>query len=73
MPELAGLLGRCRIGPATGPENLVMADAKQMADALVRERRGSSVAATAVLGGLALVAGLAVRAIQGGGLNKEEG
>ena len=45
-----------------------MADAKQMVDALVRERRGSSVAATAVLGGLALVAGLAVRAIQGGGL-----
>ena len=45
-----------------------MADAKQMVDALVRERRGSSIAATAVLGGLALVAGLAVRALQGGGL-----
>jgi uncharacterized membrane protein YebE (DUF533 family) len=43
-----------------------MADAKQMVDALVRERRASSIAATAVLGGLALVTGLAVRALQGG-------
>src|ERR1700712_5672788 len=66
MPEPAGSLGRCRIGPAIGPENLVMADAKQMVDALVRERRGSSIPATAVLGGLALVTGLAVRALQGG-------
>src|SRR4051794_35972729 len=66
MPELTGLLGRCRFDPAIGPENLVMAGAKQMVDALVRERRASSIAATAVLGGLALVAGLAVRALQGG-------
>lgn len=45
-----------------------MADAKLMVDAMVRERRAGSIAATAVLGGLALVAGLAVRAIRGGGL-----
>ncbi|WP_336491932.1 tellurite resistance TerB family protein [Methylobacterium nigriterrae] len=43
-----------------------MNDAKQMVDALVRERHASSIAATAVLGGLALVAGFAVRALQGG-------
>ena len=43
-----------------------MADAKQMVDALVRERRGSTIAATAALGGLALVVGLALKALQGG-------
>ena len=43
-----------------------MAHAKQMVDALVRERHASSIAATAVLGGLALVAGLAVRSLEGG-------
>ncbi len=40
-----------------------MADAKQIVDALVRSRRGGF-AATAALGGLALVAGLALRAVR---------
>ncbi|GJE15644.1 DUF533 domain-containing protein [Methylobacterium marchantiae] len=40
-----------------------MADARQIVDALVRSRR-SGIAATAALGGLALVAGLALRALR---------
>lgn len=40
-----------------------MADAKQIVDALVRARRGGF-AATAALGGLALIAGLAYRAVR---------
>jgi uncharacterized membrane protein YebE (DUF533 family) len=43
-----------------------MADAKNFVDALVRSRRGG-IAATAALGGLALVAGLAFRALRGEG------
>lgn len=42
-----------------------MAEAKQMVDALVRERRGSAIAATAILGGVSLIAGLAIRALSG--------
>ncbi len=41
-----------------------MVDAKPIVDALVRSRRGGLAAATA-LGGLALVAGLAARALRG--------
>ena len=44
-----------------------MADAKQMVDALVRDRQGGTIAATAVLGGVALVVGLALKALPGGG------
>jgi uncharacterized membrane protein YebE (DUF533 family) len=40
-----------------------MADARQIVDALVRSRKGG-IAATAALGGLALVAGLALRALR---------
>lgn len=40
-----------------------MADAKTMVDTLIRSRRGG-LAATAALGGLALVAGLAARALR---------
>ena len=40
-----------------------MADARQIVDALVRSRK-SGIAATAALGGLALVAGLALRALR---------
>ena len=43
-----------------------MVDAKPIVDALVRSRRSGIVAATA-LGGLALVAGLAARALRGAG------
>lgn len=42
-----------------------MAEAKQMLDALVRDRQGSGIAATAVLGGVALIAGLALKALVG--------
>ena len=42
-----------------------MAEAKQMVDALVRERRGSAIAATALLGGVSLIAGLALKALSG--------
>ena len=42
-----------------------MADAKKMVDALVRGRRGSAIATTAVLGGVALIVGLAVKALPG--------
>jgi uncharacterized membrane protein YebE (DUF533 family) len=38
-----------------------------MVDALVRDRRGSGIAATAVLGGVALIVGLALKALPGGG------
>lgn len=40
-----------------------MAEAKQMVDALVRDRQGSTIAATAALGGVALIVGLALRAL----------
>ncbi len=43
-----------------------MAEAKQMVDALVRSRQGSTIAATAVLGGVALIVGLALKALPGG-------
>lgn len=42
-----------------------MAEAKQMVDALVRDRQGSTIAATAALGGIALVVGLALKALPG--------
>jgi uncharacterized membrane protein YebE (DUF533 family) len=42
-----------------------MAEAKQMVDALVRNRQGSAIAATAALGGIALVIGLALKALPG--------
>ncbi|MFD0934810.1 DUF533 domain-containing protein [Methylobacterium trifolii] len=38
-----------------------------MVDALIRERRGSSIAATAAMGGFALVVGLALKAVKGSG------
>lgn len=44
-----------------------MADAKHMVDALVRDRQGGTIAATAVLGGVALIVGLALKALPGGG------
>ncbi|MFB0491154.1 uncharacterized membrane protein YebE (DUF533 family) [Methylobacterium sp. OAE515] len=40
-----------------------MAEAKRMVDALVRDREGSTIAATAALGGVALIVGLALRAL----------
>jgi len=43
-----------------------VADAKQMVDALVRDRQGGTIAATAVLGGVALIVGLALKALPGG-------
>lgn len=42
-----------------------MAEAKQMVDALVRGRQGSTIAATAVLGGVSLIVGLALKALAG--------
>jgi uncharacterized membrane protein YebE (DUF533 family) len=42
-----------------------MAEAKQMVDALVRDRQGSTIAATAALGGVALIVGLALKALPG--------
>ncbi|MGH1592220.1 tellurite resistance TerB family protein [Methylobacterium phyllosphaerae] len=42
-----------------------MAEAKQMVDALVRERQGSTIAATAALGGVALIVGLALKVLPG--------
>ncbi|MGH1575154.1 tellurite resistance TerB family protein [Methylobacterium sp. P31] len=42
-----------------------MAEAKQMVDALVRERQGGTIAATAALGGVALIIGLALKALPG--------
>lgn len=42
-----------------------MAEAKQMVDALVRGRRGGATATTAVLGGVALIVGLALKALPG--------
>lgn len=42
-----------------------MAEAKQMVDALVRDRQGGTIAATAALGGIALVVGLALKALPG--------
>ncbi len=42
-----------------------MAEAKQMVDALVRSRQGSTIAATAVLGGVSLIVGLALKALSG--------
>ncbi len=44
-----------------------MAEAKQMVDALVRDRQGSTIAATAALGGVALIVGLALKAFPGRG------
>lgn len=40
-----------------------MAEAKQMIDALVRDRQSSTIAATAALGGVALIVGLALKAL----------
>ncbi|MHC2109296.1 tellurite resistance TerB family protein [Methylobacterium sp. CM6246] len=42
-----------------------MAKSKQMVDALVRDRQGSTIAATAALGGIALIVGLALKALPG--------
>jgi uncharacterized membrane protein YebE (DUF533 family) len=42
-----------------------VAEAKQMVDALVRDRQGSTIAATAALGGVALIVGLALKALPG--------
>lgn len=42
-----------------------MAEAKQMVDALVRDRQGGTIAATAALGGIALIVGLALKALPG--------
>ena len=42
-----------------------MAEAKQMVDAFVRDRQGSTIAATAALGGVALIVGLALKALPG--------
>lgn len=42
-----------------------MAEAKQMVDALVRDRQGGTIAATAALGGVALIVGLALKALPG--------
>jgi uncharacterized membrane protein YebE (DUF533 family) len=42
-----------------------VAEAKQMVDALVRDRQGGTIAATAALGGLALIVGLALKALPG--------
>ncbi len=42
-----------------------MAEAKQIVDALVRDRQGSTIAATAALGGIALIVGLALKALPG--------
>ena len=42
-----------------------MAEAKQMVDALVCDRQGSTIAATAALGGIALVVGLALKVLPG--------
>lgn len=42
-----------------------MAEAKQMVDALVRGRRGSAIATTTALGGVALIVGLALKALPG--------
>ena len=47
-----------------------MADAKQIVDALVRSRRGG-IATTAALGGIALIAGLAFRAVRGKGIPED--
>lgn len=42
-----------------------MAEAKQMIDALVRDRHGGAIAAKAVLGGVALIVGLALKSLPG--------
>jgi len=42
-----------------------MTEAKQMVDALVRDRQSSTIAATAALGGIALLVGLALKALPG--------
>lgn len=42
-----------------------MTEAKQMVDALVRDRKDSTIAATAALGGIALIVGLALKALPG--------
>jgi uncharacterized membrane protein YebE (DUF533 family) len=42
-----------------------VAEAKQMVDALVRDRQSSTIAATAALGGIALIVGLALKALPG--------
>ncbi|MFC6791791.1 DUF533 domain-containing protein [Methylobacterium komagatae] len=42
-----------------------MVEAKQMVDALTRDRQGSAIAVTAVLGGISLIVGLALKALAG--------
>jgi uncharacterized membrane protein YebE (DUF533 family) len=55
-------LSRCSTKIARHQE-VTVAEAKQMVDALVRDREGSTIAATAALGGVALIVGLALRAL----------
>ncbi|WP_313901508.1 hypothetical protein [Methylobacterium sp. J-070] len=42
-----------------------MTEAKQMVDALVRDRQGSTIAATAAMGGIAMIVSLALKALPG--------
>jgi uncharacterized membrane protein YebE (DUF533 family) len=54
---------RCRMNFVR--QEATVAEAKQMVDALVRDRQGGTIAATAALGGVALIIGLALKALPG--------
>ena len=50
-----------------------MAEAKQIVNALVRARQGSTIAATAVMGGISLIVGLGLKTLSGTERSKEAG